>query len=227
MNDTTNTRFKIKNEITDFKVPLLLRAFAHLFSYLFHPVFIPIYVTLFLLYIHPSAFSGFSDESKQRTLLIIILNLVLFPLITVILLKATGFINSLYLKTQKDRIIPYIAVGIFFFWTYTVFKEQPAYPSILTVYVFGIFLSSSAALLANIYLKVSMHAIGMGGCLGLFFIIMQMNAMLMSWPIALILLITGVVCSSRLLLKSHQPSEIYLGLLIGMISQFMAAFILL
>ena len=225
MKDFTNAQIAIEKEGEEYNAPLVLKVLAHIISYLFHPVFIPIYVTLFLLYVHPSAFAGFSDESKQRTLLIIGLNLVLFPLITVLLLKATGFVNSLYLKTQKDRIIPYIAAGIFFFWTYTVFKEQPAYPSILTVYIFGIFLSSSAALMANIYIKVSMHAIGTGGFLGLFIIIMNINSMLMSWPIALVLLITGIVCSSRLLLKNHQPIEIYIGLFIGIISQFVAAYI--
>jgi nitrate reductase NapE component len=104
------------------KPGIAARIFGNFFSYLFHPVFVPLYIIFFLLYIHPSAFSGFSEQEKKQTVLIILLNLVLFPLITVLLLKAVGFIDSLYLRTQKDRIIPYIASGIFFFWGYTVFK---------------------------------------------------------------------------------------------------------
>src|SRR3954466_12372579 len=103
------------------------RIFAAFFSYLFHPIFIPLYVCAFLIYVHPSAFAGFSEAEKKQTLLIVILNLVFFPLISVLLLKAVGFIQSVYLRTQKDRIIPYMAVGIFFFWTYTVFKQQDQY----------------------------------------------------------------------------------------------------
>jgi len=203
------------------------RIFANFFSYLFHPVFIPLYVALFLVYIHPTAFAGFSDAGKRQTILIILLNLVFFPLISVLLLRAVGFIQSVYLRTQKDRIIPYIASGIFFFWAYTVFKQQSQYPLILTSFILGIFLASSAALIVNIYFKVSMHAIGMGSLLGVFYIIMQQRDMLMTWPIAAALLISGLVCSARLLLGSHSSRDIYVGLLVGILTQLIAARVML
>lgn len=199
------------------------KIYAAFFSYLFHPIFIPLYVVLFLVYVHPSAFSGFSDPQKKQTILIVILNLIFFPLISVLLLRAVGFIESIYLRTQKDRIIPYIASGIFFFWAYTVFKQQTQYPLILTSFVLGIFLASSAALIANIYFKISMHAIGMGGLLGIFFIISNSQQMLMTWPICMALLLTGSVCSARLLISSHKPGDIYAGLLVGILTQLVAA----
>lgn len=209
---------------TDQQQPgMAAKIFANFFSYLFHPVFIPLYVTFFLVYIHPSAFAGFSGEGKRQTILIVALNLVFFPLISVLLLRAVGFIDSIYLKTQKDRIIPYIAAGIFFFWAYIVFKQQPQYPLILTSFVLGIFLASSLALLMNIYFKVSMHAIGMGGWIGIFLVILQRNEMLMTWPLCAVLFITGLVCTSRLLISSHNSKEIYAGLLAGIITQVAAA----
>jgi len=197
------------------------------FSYLFHPVFIPVYVGLFLVYIHPAAFSGFSDGEKRQTMVIILLNLVFYPLFSVLLMKPLGFIQSIYLNTQKDRIIPYIVSGIFFFWGYMVFKRQPHYPLILTSFVLGIFLASSVALIANIYFKVSMHAIGMGGWLGLFLVILKNSEMLMTWPLCIVLLLTGFVCSARLLKGSHQQADIYAGLTIGFLTQFAAAIVTL
>ena len=217
----------IDNQETKPSYGIVLRAIAHLFSYLLHPVFVPLYVIFFLIYIHPFAFVGFSPAEKIQTIFIVALNLVLFPLISVLLLKAVGFIDSIFLRTQKDRIIPYIASGIFFFWAYTVFKEQHRYPTILTIYVFGIFLASSAALITNIYLKVSMHAIGIAGWLGLFLLMSYYDGMMMSWPLALVVLLTGIVCTARLLINAHQPKEIYSGLLIGLTMQFISAYILL
>ena len=85
------------------------KIFAGFFSYLFHPVIIPVYISLFLLYVHPSAFSGFSEADKKQTLLIVLLNLVFFPLFSVLLMKSVGVFDSIYLHTRKDRIIPYIA----------------------------------------------------------------------------------------------------------------------
>ncbi|MEP6711066.1 MAG: hypothetical protein ABJA37_01555 [Ferruginibacter sp.] len=196
-------------------------------SYLFHPVFIPVYAIWFLVFVHPSYFSGFSIGAKKYTLLIAAYNLVFYPLLSVLLLKAVGFIDSIFLRTKKDRIIPYMACGIFFFWGYTIFKEQSQYPAILASFIFGIFLASSGALLVNIYFKISMHAIGMGGLIGLFIIIANSNTMLMSWPLSIVLLLGGLVCTARLLISDHQPKDIYTGLCIGLLSQFIAAFIMM
>jgi hypothetical protein len=217
----------IKEVVPDIKFPAVLRAMAHFFSYVFHPLFVPLYVVYFLVYIHPSYLSGFNDREKIQVLLIVVLNAVFFPLISVLLLKGVGFIDSIFLRTQKDRIIPYITCGIFFFWTYHVFRQQQQFPSIFASFFFGVLISSSAALLANIYFKISMHAIGMGGMLGLFLIIMLYNTMLMTWPLCIVILITGLVCTSRLMVSNHTPKEIYWGLFLGLICQLTAALVIL
>ncbi len=205
----------------------VVKTLAHLFSYLFHPIFIPLYAVAFLVFIHPSYFSGFSMAAKKQTLLIVFINAVAFPILAVVLLKAVGFIQSIFLKTQKDRIIPYMACGIFFFWAYLVFKNQTNYPLILSSFLLGVFLASSAALLANIYFKISMHATGVGGLLGIFLLIMKSNTMLMTWPLCIAIAITGLVCTARLLISDHSTKEIYIGLIAGLLSQFVAAIVVL
>ncbi len=209
------------------KISPALRWPALLLSYLFHPIFVPVYVLLFIVYVHPSYFSGFSAGSKLRTILILVQNAVFYPLFSVLLLKGVGFIQSVFLRTQKDRIIPYIASGIFFFWTFTVFKENSVYPRIVPAFMLGVFLASSAALIANIYFKISMHAIGLGGMLGIFIVIALGYSMLMTWPLSLALLITGFVCTARLLVSDHSPKDIYGGLFLGIICQVIAAYIIL
>jgi hypothetical protein len=201
----------------------ITRFFAHFFSYAFHPLLIPLYVTVFLAFIHPSYFSGFSSLGKKKVLLLIFINAFSFPAITVLLLKGLGFIDSIYLKTQKDRIIPYIASMTFFFWTQYVLREQNYIPRILVAFMFGVFISSSVALIANIYYKISMHAIGMGGLVGLFLIIMQQNTMLMTWPLSLVILLAGFVCTSRLILGDHRPKEVYAGIISGLACQLIGA----
>jgi nitrate reductase NapE component len=203
----------------------IVRIVASFFSYLFHPIFIPVYVVWFLTFVHPSYFSGFSIAAKKQTLLIVFINMVAFPLLSVALLKGVGFIQSIFLRTQKDRIIPYIACGIFFFWGYLVFRNQPHYPTIITAFILGVFLASSAALICNIYFKISMHAIGVGGLLGIFLVIMKSNTMLMTWPLCIALLITGIVCTARLLISDHSNKEIYGGLVVGVLGQLIASMV--
>ena len=205
------------------KHSLIIKLLANFFSYLFHPIFIPLYVTWMLAFIHPNYFVGFSTMGKYKILLLVAINAFAFPLITVLLLKGLGFINSIFLRTQKDRIIPYIASMTFFFWTQYVLREQNFVPRILVAFMFGVFISSSAALIANIYHKISMHAIGMGGMLGLFLVVMQQNTMLMTGPLTFVLLTTGIVCTARMIVSDHQPKEIYTGLVVGLICQFIGA----
>jgi nitrate reductase NapE component len=204
---------------------LFAKIFSEIFSIFFHPVFIPLYVVGFLLYIHPTAFTGFSEASKRQVMVIITLNAVLFPLLSVLLLKALGFIQSIRMHVPKDRIIPLIAAGIFLFWTYTVFKEQSAFPSVLKIFFFGVFLASSLALIVNTYSKVSLHAIGMGGWMGIFLVVMNQQTMLMTWPLAVVILLTGLVCSARLIRNHHTPFEVVLGIAIGLLTQFISVWV--
>lgn len=207
--------------------PLFLKVMAQFFSYVFHPLFVPLYVTWFLLYVHPQYFAGYDASGKNWLIARVVYTMVFLPLMTVFLLRRLGFIRSFFLHSSRDRIIPYIACGIFFFWIYLVFRNQPAVPLILTAFCFGVFLAVSAALICNIYFKISMHAIGMGGALGLMFILLSQGRVFMGLPLVITLLLTGCVCTSRLLVSDHRPLEIYSGIFLGLTSQVIAALICL
>jgi hypothetical protein len=208
-------------------VPALLRLPAQGLSWLFHPLFIPLYAAWFLMFMHPLYFAGYTAAAKYWLVFRIALNMVFFPVVTVLLLKGLGFIQSFFLHTQQDRIIPYIACGIYFFWAYLVFRNQNQIPPILTAFTFGVFLASSAALIANIYHKISMHAIGMGGWLGLLLLVWKSNTMHMPAILFFGVLLVGMVCTARLLISNHQPREIYTGLLVGVLSQWIAAVVVM
>ena len=202
---------------------LVLRGIAHFFSVAFHPLFIPVMATWYLVFLQPGYFTGFPSDEKLMVVIRVGLNTILYPAITVVLLKAVGFIKNIYLKTQRERIIPYIATNIFYFWMYLVFKNQPEIPSILTGFIFGIFLASSMALIANIYFKISMHALGMGAFTGLMLVIIFSGfSYVVFLPTMVVLLLTGFVCTSRLVVSNHTPFDIYSGLLIAILCQFIA-----
>lgn len=215
-------------EIIIIKQPLLIRFFAYLFSVVFHPLFIPFYVVTFLIYLHPSYFSGFSYYTQLKLLLSTVQNTIFFPLFAILLMKGLGFIKSVFLHTQQDRIGPYLTNMIFYFWMARVFfKFQPELNPVLATFMTGVFLTTAIALIANIFYKISMHAIGCGGLLGIFLIIMNSNSMLMTWPLCIALLITGIVCTSRLIISNHTQKEMYMGLLVGLLCQFAAAIAIL
>ena len=218
-----NTSFATDENLSDKRFSIATKIAAHFFSYIFHPLFIPLYAICFLVFFHPSYFSGFTTNEKYRVLFTTALNTVFFPAFAVLLMKGLGFIKSIFLHSQQDRIGPYLSSMIFYFWAaWVFFKASPQPALILPSFLTGIFLTTVVGLLSNIYFKISMHAMGMGGLLGLFVLIMLYNTMLMTWPLCIAVLITGLVCTSRLIVSNHSPKEIYWGLFFGLMCQFVA-----
>ena len=145
------------------KFSRITKGVAHLLSWIFHPLFIPLYVTIFLSYIHPYTFVALSEKGKVFKLIFVFVNTALFPAMAVFLMWRLKFTQSIYLRTQKERIIPYAAVMVFYFWAWYVSRSLQDSEKILTNFLFGSFLTVIAAWMANIYFKISMHAMAIGG----------------------------------------------------------------
>ena len=198
---------------------------AHFFSWIFHPLFISLFVTFFLTYIHPYVFVTLSEKAKVFNIISIFVNTVLFPALAVFLMWRLKFIQSIYLRTQKERIIPYAAAMIFYFWTWYVSKSLQDKHELFTGFLFGSFLTVIAAWMANIYFKISMHALAIGG-MAFFILWVSFSGDGTSglYP-TIALLIAGIVCTSRMIVSDHRPVEIYLGFFIGILCQAIAIII--
>lgn len=210
---------------TQNKIEKSLRIIAKCISYIFHPIFIPLFVTYYLLYIQPYFFLGLSNENKFGRIAMVGISITFFPALTVFLLWRLKFIQSIQLRTQKERIIPYVAANIFFFWAYYVSRNQIDNPVLFTQFLLGVFIASSAALVANSFTKISMHVIGVAGVVAFLIYEAVWSGMAMGLPISISIFICGIVCSARLLLKEHTPAEVVWGLVVGIFSQLAAAYI--
>jgi hypothetical protein len=151
-----------------------------------------------------------------------VVNNLFFPLLIVMLMRWLGFSGSLQMRTPRERIVPYIASITFFFWTWHVFRNQSDSPEVLTDMCQGMFFASSLAIVLNNFSLVSMHAIGFGGLLGLMYTLIDRGLAESAFPMMISILITGLVCTSRLILARHTPAEIVLGLLTGLATQLVA-----
>jgi len=192
--------------------------FSIALSYIFHPVFLIAWICAYLLYLNPFVFIGIYNDEKAIILLRILGTSVLMPLITVFLLRGLGFVSSIRLETQKERIIPFVACITFFFWSYYVSKKLND-PFELRAFLLSLFLTSSASLLINNYFKISMHALGFGGMNALFVLMLFNGSMNEGYVLILSFLLAGLVSMARINRKNHRPFEIYLGYLTGIIIQ--------
>jgi len=200
------------------KQPAALRIAAKIISYIFHPLFIPVYISWLILKSQSYLFAAFNESEKAMFIARFGLMYILFPLISVLLMKALGFISSIHLKTRRDRVIPYIVCMIYYWWMWYVLHNQPEFPAQTVTLSFAIFFASIAGLMANIYMKVSMHAIGAG--------LMAAFVMLLGFSqdinfgvyISISILLAGIICTARFIDSDHTSKEIYVGLFIGILS---------
>lgn len=205
--------------------PAVIRMVATVLSYVFHPLFIPVYIIAFLMAVHPYFFDNATPMKKMINLLRFFIMYSFFPLVTVLLAKALDFLDSIHLKTQRERIIPYIASGIFYFWMSYVLRNQPEFSKEIVQLSIAIFLASSIGLLVNIYMKVSMHGMAMG--ILVFFIGMLALNQPMSYSVylSIAILIAGLVCTARLIVSDHSSKEVYTGLFVGAASMLLAVWV--
>lgn len=202
--------------------PLPLRIFGHLVSYIFHPLFMPLYVTLFLLYVEPYAFAGLDEKQKAFKLFSVFFNTTFLPGFAVFLMYQLKLVKSMFLRTQRERIIPYAVAMVFYFWAWYVSKNQLENPVIYKVFLLGTFLAVCATWMLNINSKISMHSTAAGGlvCFGL---LLSFNTQDPSGLyLAAAMLIAGLICTARFLVSDHSRSEIYLGLASGIITMLVA-----
>ena len=202
----------------------LSKFFGQTISFIFHPLFVPTYFILYLIKVVPFEFVGITDWQLQLRVFSVFWLTAFFPAFAVFLLWRLKFSESIFLRTQKDRIIPYVIVMFFYWWMYYLSRNFSDQPIVLKYFYFGVFIASALGLIVNNFIKVSLHGMGIGGLLiAVIFVGIKYPINNIIWDIA-ILFIAGIVISARMMVSDHTNKELTIGLGIGIITQTLAYF---
>jgi len=207
------------------KPSLLLTIPAKIISYVFHPLFIPTYIFIFLICQTPYEFAGITPYQLQLRLFSIFWLTAFFPAFAVFLLWRLKFSESIFLRTQKERIVPYVVTMFFYWWMYYL-SRNPQFndlqPAVLRFFYMGIFISTVFGLILNNYFKISLHAMGVGGALAAIILFAMYYRLPLGVSMSVTALITGAVCTARFLVSDHTNKDVYAGLFAGVFSQLIA-----
>lgn len=206
---------------------------ARVLSYLGHPLLVLTYVLLLMLVINPFAFGAhrMGDERTMVLLLYVISTTLIIPGLGVSLLKPLGLIQSLEMRDKQERTGPYIISGIFYLWMFKNFMDG-AVPELFAKFVLGATIGLFFAFFANIFTKISIHATGMGGLVGMVMLLafawsgasLSAGPMLLSLNVLLVVVVVfaGLVGGARLSLGGHTPPELYQGYAAGFVAVMLA-----
>ena len=212
---------------------------ARFISYLFHPLLVLTYALALLIIVDPFAFGASSIQTANSKLILlrIFLSTFFVPAMAILMLYFLGMIKSLRLQDKMDRTGPYIITGIFYLWLLRNFWENNLVTPLYTSFVLGATIALFLAFLINIFSKISIHAVGSSALVAMTIITMltQNNEpLLITLPqqgylstsliylLLGLLLVVGMLGTSRLYLQKHEPSERYGGYFVGFIAPFVA-----
>ena len=210
---------------------------SRIISYIFHPLLMLTYIVGMLLVINPYIF-GFNSPSQGVELLMrIFFSSFFLPALCVFLMYKLEFISSIELEDRQERIIPYIASGVFYLWVWQSVKSDTNSHSILLTAVLGTTVALFSAFVINLFWKISLHAVGVGGLIGILLTawwfcnygmfsltlpVLGTIEMSINLLIIFTIFIAGIVCSARLYLQIHTPKQLYAGLALGLLCMFIA-----
>lgn len=202
----------------------MVKYIGNFISYIFHPLFIPTYFLLYLIQNIPYEFAGITPWQLQLRLFSVFWITAFFPAFSVFLLWKLKFSDSIYLRTQKERIIPYVITMFFYWWMYYLSRHFNDQPLALKYFYFGIFIASALGLVINNFIKVSLHGIGVGGMLMAIILAGILYPIQNIFWVSISILITSLVMSARMVVSDHTNKELWVGLMVGAATQTIAYF---
>jgi hypothetical protein len=201
-----------------------MRTVSKIISSVFHPLIMPV-IGLLVIF-NTDSYLNYAVPSDLKKAIIVLVGTCTFiiPLLIALLLINRKIINSLEMETQKERNIPYAITIFFFILTLSLLNRVPI-PPIIYNFIIGATLSVMLAFIINIKWKISAHMIGIGGLVGALFCVSALLEVYLLPQLVFALFSAGLIGTSRLILKAHTPSQIYIGFTVGVFCQLVILYI--
>ena len=212
----------VANSTMENPQPKIVQYIAYLLSYVFHPLFIPTYFFLYLMQVLPFEFVGITDWQLKMRLFSVAWLTAFFPAFAVFLLWRLKLSDSIFLRTQKERIIPYVITMFFYWWMYYLSRNFTDQPIALKFFYLGIFVASAIGMTVNNFMKVSLHAMGIAGLTTAILLVSVFYPVNNAIWVLLAVVLVALVISARLIVSDHSKQELLVGLFIGVFTQVAA-----
>jgi len=193
--------------------------FNKLISYTLHPIIFPAIGTLFYFILTPQYYT---ETQKNIILLLVFISTYFLPLLMLLFLKRFNLISSYQLKSIKERKSP-----IIFLLILSLMMGRLLLNTGIAAPLAYSFFGGSIALLITFLLffkdiKTSLHTLGIGSLIGFVMVLSIEFKINYTFLISVLFILFGFLAMSRLYLKAHTPSEVYIGLVLGILAQFLS-----
>ena len=185
---------------------------ARLLSMLFTPFYLPI-VGIALLFLF-SYLNMFPWSYKIQVLLMVYLFTVMLPSLLIHVYRRYQGWNLIELGHREKRMIPYI-LSIISYFTCVYVMERLHMPHFMGSIIVAALAVQIVCALINIWWKISTHTAAIGGVAGALFAFSYYLGFNPVWWLCLVIIVAGIVGTSRMILRQHSLSQVVGGFGIG------------
>lgn len=195
---------------------LTLRA-ATVLSSVFTPFYLPI-VGLIILFMF--SYLGLLPWSYKGVILLMtyIFTITLPHLLIHLYRRYQGW-SIMHLFTQEGRMMPYI-ISITCYFSCFYLMNLLHVPHIISAIIVAALFIQIICAIVNVWFKISTHTAAIGGITGALMAFAEIFAFNPLWWISVLMIIGGVVGTSRIMLRLHSLHQVVLGFLVGLITAF-------
>ena len=190
---------------------------ARVASMVFTPFYLP-FIGLVALFIF-SYMSLMPWQYKLTVLTLVYFFTILLPTLLIHLYRRYQGWSSSDLGRKERRMVPYIIAILCYFTCYYVMNVQRI-PQFMANILMAALVIQVVCAIINIWWKISTHSAAIGGFAGALLAFSLLFAFNPIWWLSVILIIAGVVGSSRMILRQHSLTQVVVGFLIGMFAGF-------
>jgi hypothetical protein len=118
------------------------------------------------------------------------------------------------MEKSTDRVIPLLFTAVYYYLGYFYLGRLQVYP-IYRIFLLATILIIILLLLVSMKWKISNHMAGIGGLIGAILALSFRLGLNSSLLLIGLIIAAGAVGTSRLVLKKHDPLQIYAGFMLG------------
>ena len=197
------------------------KSFATTVSWVAHPLLMPTFLVILLQKFVPGILEPLGARMTLYLLLLIFITTFLIPVLSLLGLRGTRSISRFKMENRKDRLLPFTFITVFYFITAYLFKVKLELNPVFQIMLIGISCIVLTVTVITFFWKISIHAAGAGGLAGFLLALSYLYPdQRIYLPFAGILMLSGIILSSRLKLNTHSPIEVYGGFMVGMLISF-------
>ncbi|MDD3788912.1 MAG: hypothetical protein PHO94_09500 [Petrimonas sp.] len=200
-----------------------MKSMAHIISSVFQPLLMPIY-SIALLFVYTYFRFTYAGNFMQIIVPVFLFSFAI-PGILIYLMYRVHLISDLSLKKRKDRFLPYtVALLSYGFMIFYYFRM--GLPTWFLMLIISPIIVMVLAIVITLRWKISAHMFGAGGLVGGVMSISYFVEHANPYHLFIgLVLIAGLVGTSRLILRRHTAGQVYAGFLLGFIVTFACVWI--